>query len=543
MKKFVAVLLALLLLVTVLPLQVFAEEEQPDPNKEGGELPISWLSPEGVKVEVTLDKPAAARGEEIVATFTITENEGIKSFSAVPAIDTSVLKVKSVSYCEEFEAAQEDSTTFTFSDPFTGTGVVYTLTLTVRDTAAVGNTSVGLTVFGATNAKEEDITDKVTVAEAALSIVAVKVTAIQIDPTELTVKTAEGENTGTLTVSTNPGNAEETGVTWTSSDDTVATVSGTGLTGTVTGLKKGTVTITATHAHGAVATATVTVECSHVNTTEYQAVASTCTTQGHAAYTVCDDCGEVISGSSDLLPLDPNNHNYGAATYVWAADNTTCTASHTCAYDEAHVETETVDVSKQEVTPAGCETPGETKYTATFTKAGFGTQEQTLQDIPAQNHDWNDPEYLWNDDYTQVTATRTCKRNPAEHSETETVDVVSAEVTTPATHGAMGKTTYTSAAFKNEAFEVQTITVENVPVLTWKYGDANNDDKVDTADLIRLANYLADNTVVIGEGADANGDGTVNADDLTLLLNYFAAYDFTIPAPGTVTLGPEMIAG
>ena len=163
-------------------------------------------------------------------------------------------------------------------------------------------------------------------------------------------------------------------------------------------------------------------------------------------------------------------------------------------------------------------------------------QEQTLQDIPAQNHDWNEVEYTWNDDYTKLTATRTCKRNESEHVETETVGVVSAEVTTPATHETMGWTTYTSAAFKNEAFAAQSITVQNVPVLTWKYGDANNDDEVNTADLIRLANYLADNTVEHGEGADANGDGTINEDDLTLLRDYFAK-------KSGVRLGKALIAG
>ena len=64
--------------------------------------------------------------------------------------------------------------------------------------------------------------------------------------------------------------------------------------------------------------------CEHANTTEVSAVASTCKTQGHGAYTVCSDCGAVISGSNALLDLDPTNHEGG--TEVRNAVAATCTA-------------------------------------------------------------------------------------------------------------------------------------------------------------------------------------------------------------------------
>ncbi|MBO4734440.1 MAG: InlB B-repeat-containing protein, partial [Clostridia bacterium] len=48
--------------------------------------------------------------------------------------------------------------------------------------------------------------------------------------------------------------------------------------------------------------------CPHASTHEVEAVASTCSTHGHAAYTVCDDCGALVSGSDAELPFDPNNH-------------------------------------------------------------------------------------------------------------------------------------------------------------------------------------------------------------------------------------------
>lgn len=69
-------------------------------------------------------------------------------------------------------------------------------------------------------------------------------------------------------------------------------------------------------------------------------------------------------------------------------------------------------------------------------------------------HDWNDPIYTWNEDNTQVTAERACKKD-ASHKETETVGVTS-EVTIQPTADADGVRTYTSCSFANPAFHVQT---------------------------------------------------------------------------------------
>lgn len=51
------------------------------------------------------------------------------------------------------------------------------------------------------------------------------------------------------------------------------------------------------------------VDCLHDGgKTAHPAVASTCKTAGHAAYTTCDKCNAVIEGSDAALDLDPNNH-------------------------------------------------------------------------------------------------------------------------------------------------------------------------------------------------------------------------------------------
>ncbi len=73
-------------------------------------------------------------------------------------------------------------------------------------------------------------------------------------------------------------------------------------------------------------------------------------------------------------------------------------------------------------------------------------------------HAWGRPSYSWAEDYSHVTGTLPCERNEA-HTVTETV-TASGRITTPATYEAPGVMTYTSAAFSNARFSVQTVTVE-----------------------------------------------------------------------------------
>ena len=70
--------------------------------------------------------------------------------------------------------------------------------------------------------------------------------------------------------------------------------------------------------------------------------------------------------------------------------------------------------------------------------------------------DWNEPDYEWSDDFSQVKATRTLKADES-ISETETVNT-SSEVTKDPTCKEAGERTYT-AVFENNAFEKQTAVV------------------------------------------------------------------------------------
>ena len=84
----------------------------------------------------------------------------------------------------------------------------------------------------------------------------------------------------------------------------------------------------------------------------------------------------------------------------------------------------------------------------------------TTVEVP-MSHVWGKTTYTWSNDNRYVTAKRICSKNSS-HIQTETV-AVTATVTKPATCLEKGKTTYTSAAFVNTAFAVQSKTLENIP--------------------------------------------------------------------------------
>ncbi len=269
---------------------------------------------------------------------------------------------------------------------------------------------------------------------------------------------------------------------------------------------------------------------------------ATCTMPGTVKYTATVSASDSLDGKdhteNKTVTGTALGHAWGEATYEWAADNSTVTATRVCKNDASHTETETVNTTAAVTKPATCEAKGETTYTATFTNTAFETQTKTVENVeatghdyeltgwtwtgytgatatftckndsshvetvtatitsvrteatceadgsviytatvsfegktytdtktetlPAIVHDWNAPTYEWAADNSSVTAKRVCKHD-ASHVETETVNTTS-EVTTPATCTTDGVRTYTSAAFTNGAFAVQTKT-ETIPAI------------------------------------------------------------------------------
>ena len=71
------------------------------------------------------------------------------------------------------------------------------------------------------------------------------------------------------------------------------------------------------------------------------------------------------------------SHSWGAPTYTWSDDHTTCTATHSCTCCDVPVtEEETVEASFVTTPPTETE-KGSTVYTAVFTNSGFETQTYT----------------------------------------------------------------------------------------------------------------------------------------------------------------------
>ena len=94
----------------------------------------------------------------------------------------------------------------------------------------------------------------------------------------------------------------------------------------------------------------------------------TCTEDGWAAYKTCERCDYTTKVEKQKTP-----HTYGAVSYTWATDNTTCKAEHKCTACQ-HVENETVNTQKQVTQNHSCTLNELSTFTATFTNTAFAQQ-------------------------------------------------------------------------------------------------------------------------------------------------------------------------
>ena len=107
-----------------------------------------------------------------------------------------------------------------------------------------------------------------------------------------------------------------------------------------------------------------------------ETTAETCTEAGKITYTAT----AVIDGETytDIqeVEIPATGHDWGDVTYTWADDNSSATATHVCANDPTHVETETADAEITEV-PATETKTGSITYTVEFANEAFETQIKT----------------------------------------------------------------------------------------------------------------------------------------------------------------------
>ena len=140
-------------------------------------------------------------------------------------------------------------------------------------------------------------------------------------------------------------------------------------------------------------------------------------------------------------------------------------------------------------------------------------KENSEIEIDARGHNWSEPAYVWAEDNSSVTATRTC-RHDSTHKETESASTIS-KVTRAATYTSTGQTTYT-AEFTNSAFATQIKIENNIPQLQKKDNPLVVKTKKATVKLSKLkkkTQKLAANEAFAVSGAQGKVTFKVNTYD------------------------------
>ena len=280
---------------------------------------------------ITLEKKEAYVGDDISIVVSIENNPGIWGMDLRISYDKTVMTLTSVENGDfyqnsEWTAGNLNADVYIlsyeasgFDDITTASGTLATLNFKIKDNAATGTYNVSATYNPGDiiNVSFDDINFDISNGSITVKNRPVPVTGLALDKSTASVETGDG--TLTLTPIFTPETATNKNVKWESSDDSIATVAN----GIVTLIKKGVVTITATTEDGNYsASCVVTINCSHRMGHDVPAEDSTCIKHGHGAYTVCDECGEIIEGSDAELPL--GDHVGGTANCQHKAVCTVC---------------------------------------------------------------------------------------------------------------------------------------------------------------------------------------------------------------------------
>ena len=171
------------------------------------------------------------------------------------------------------------------------------------------------------------------------------------------------------------------------------------------------------------------------------------TEPGLRRYT-CTRCGAT---RDEVIPSPGHEHHYTAVVTP-----PTCTeqgyTTYTCSCGDSYVDDYVPALGHAfggwtMTTPPTCEGAG--AETRTCSRCG----ETESSPVPALGHDWGEPEYVWADDNSYITASRSCKRE-AGHMEMETV-LTSSQIIKEPTYEEEGLTIFI-AVFTNTAFQTQT---------------------------------------------------------------------------------------
>ena len=296
-KRIIGFLLACVMMLTLLPTMAFASTTtlKVTANKtkvNPGDTVTFTVSIGAVEklrsLEFVLDVPA---GMTYVANSAKTANN-LKDTLGTAAADWTELTKKFTAYGDGAYTNSKDTVLLTFN-------------CTVDTAAGLGSKNVTIKEVVVGNSEDVEIDNTVSPAVVTVEAKTIKVTSVTVSPKTLNLEVGQ---TGTLTATVKPDNATNKTVTWTTSNDKVATVAN----GVVTAVGKGTATITAA-ADGKTATCTVTVKVpAHKHTpVAVPAQESTCMEKGWEAYYKCSECGTVVDENGNAaqikyLPLAPH---------------------------------------------------------------------------------------------------------------------------------------------------------------------------------------------------------------------------------------------
>ena len=207
-------------------------------------------------------------------------------------------------------------------------------------------------------------------------------------------------------------------------------------------------------------------------------ISPTCTEPGYTGDVYCIRCGLKIEQGQAIEATD---HSYGEPVFNWSEDGKSCTVVFTCENDESHVESLEAEITYKVTTPATCESKGVTTYTATVT---FQEEEYTatkeVTDVEATGHSYGKPVFNWSEDGKSCTVVFTCE-NDESHVEKLKADIT-AEITTPATCGVAGETTYTASVTLENRKYSDTLTLADIPALAHDPRLENVREATDTQD-------------------------------------------------------------
>ena len=289
-KRLVALVLCIVMMFSLVSVQAFAD------TGSDGSVSVTTTAKK-VEVGKTFDVAIKVTPNGVAAgavNFTVALSAGLEYVSHQILVSTS-----------DYMMSNYDVTTGVFGCAVTTNGKsvafnVLKLTLKAKDTN-VGENSISLTNVTISNvAGDANLNYATTVAPVTVttSVPVVAVTSVTVSSKTLNLEVGQ---TRTLTATVTPDNATDKTVTWTSSNDKVATV----VDGTVAAVGEGTATITATAANGKKDTCKVTVKVpahKHIPVA-VPAQESTCMEKGWEAYYKCSACGAVVDENGNAAQI------------------------------------------------------------------------------------------------------------------------------------------------------------------------------------------------------------------------------------------------